>query len=147
MVSIVILAETGYHPKNFLRTPLDNYLYRIYYRDINRMRNQKMTTATTNNIEIREYNGEEMLGFTLWWDDFEEAGIESVYVAYIDEKIVGFQAINTDGLCGAIEVLTEYQGMGVARNLIEESGCFQPAENYNPEFWAHFADDEDEYAE
>lgn len=71
----------------------------------------------------------------LWWGDFEEAGIERCYVAFDGDVPVGFQTVDGDGLCTAIEVHPDYQGKGVALALIEESGCYRPDRNENPRFW------------
>ena len=72
----------------------------------------------------------------LWWGDFEEANINACYVAFDGDRPVGFQTVNTDGLCTAIEVHPDYQGQGIASALVEESGCWQPDRNENKEFWA-----------
>lgn len=72
----------------------------------------------------------------LWWGDFEEAGIERCYVAFDGDTPIGFQTVDGDGLCTAIEVHPDYQGKGIAAMLIEESGCYRPDQNENPEFWA-----------
>jgi GNAT superfamily N-acetyltransferase len=76
----------------------------------------------------------------LWWGDFEEAGIERCYVAFDGDEPVGFQSVNGDGLCVAIEVKEEYQGKGVASALIEESGAYRPDRDENPEFWEAMSD-------
>lgn len=72
----------------------------------------------------------------LWWGDFEEAGIEKCFVAFDGDKPVGFQTVNRDGDCTAIEIKSDYQGKGIAGLLVEESGCYRPDRNENPEFWA-----------
>lgn len=72
----------------------------------------------------------------LWFDDFEEAGIERCYFAFRGDEVVGFQTVDCDGKCTAIEVKSEWQGRGVSSALIEESGCYRPDRNENPEFWA-----------
>lgn len=75
--------------------------------------------------------------FDLWWSDFEEAGIDRLFVAFDDEDdVVGFQTVNRDGLCVAIEVVESAQGQGVGRALVEESNCWRPDRNEHPEFWA-----------
>lgn len=76
----------------------------------------------------------------LWWGDFEEAGIERCYIAFDGDLPVGFQTINNDGLCVAIEVRPQYQGQGIASALVEESGCYRPDRNENPDFWAAMAE-------
>ena len=98
------------------------------------------------NIEIYEQN--EIEGFEeyalqidtwscgLWWGDFEEAGIERCYFAFDGDQVVGFQTVNFDGYCTAIEVHPKYRGQGIAWALIEESGCDHPDRNENPEFWS-----------
>ncbi len=91
-------------------------------------------------IKVYAYDSEDMSAFSLWWDDLDEAGVNSAYVAYLDGELVGFQTVNADGRCVAIEVLDEYQGKGVARALIEESGCYRPERNENPDFWGAIAD-------
>ena len=72
----------------------------------------------------------------LWFDDFEEAGIEKCYIAFDGDDAVGFQTIDADGCCTAIEVKCDYQRKGIAAALIEESGCYRPDRNENPEFWS-----------
>jgi GNAT superfamily N-acetyltransferase len=71
----------------------------------------------------------------LWWADFDEAGINICYVALQGDRPVGFQTINHDGFCIAIEVDAEFQGKGIASMLVEESGCWRPDRNENPGFW------------
>lgn len=75
----------------------------------------------------------------LWWSDLEEAGVENLYVASINCNIVGFMTVSIDNECVAIEVHPEFQGKGIARKLIEESECYKPERNENPEFWAAVA--------
>lgn len=72
----------------------------------------------------------------LWWSDFEEADIKACYIAVKRDRPVGFQTVNSDGLCIAIEVDPQYQGQGIASQLIKESGCWRPDRNENPEFWS-----------
>jgi GNAT superfamily N-acetyltransferase len=69
------------------------------------------------------------------WCDFEEAEIKACYIAFDGGNPIGFQSINADGLTVAIEVHPEYQGKGISRLLIEESGSTKPERNENPEFW------------
>jgi hypothetical protein len=75
--------------------------------------------------------------FQLWWD-CEEAGVERVWVAEQDGKTAGFLTANADGLCVAIEVSDEGQGIGTA--LVAESGVWRPEQDECPEFWAKMAD-------
>lgn len=78
--------------------------------------------------------------FDLWWSDFEEAGIDRLFLAESEEgEVVGFQTISNDGLCIAIEVMPNHQGNGVGRMLIAESGCWRPERNECPEFWEKMA--------
>lgn len=72
----------------------------------------------------------------LWWSDFEESGIKRCYFAFDGDNVVGFQTVDGDGFCTAIEVQPSYRGKGVSVALIEESGCFRPDRNENPDFWA-----------
>ena len=74
--------------------------------------------------------------FILWYDDLEEAGITEVFVAFSeDQEIIGFQSINADNQCVAIEVIPEYQNKGVALALIDFSKCSTPERNENESFW------------
>lgn len=77
----------------------------------------------------------EFKSYGLWYGDLEEAGIDRVYFAFDDDEVVGFQTINSDGFCVAIETFESHQGRGIARALIEESGCYRPERNENREFW------------
>jgi GNAT superfamily N-acetyltransferase len=80
--------------------------------------------------------------FSLWWSEFEESGTEQVWLAEDSRgDVVGFLTANADGLCLAIEVIESAQGQGVARMLVEESGCWKPERDENPEFWAKMADE------
>lgn len=80
--------------------------------------------------------------FQLWWSDFEEAGVDRLFVAFDDEDdVIGFQTINRDGLCVAIEVIESAKGQGVGRLLVEESNCWRPEQNECPEFWAKMAEE------
>ena len=72
----------------------------------------------------------------LWFGDFDIAGIDRCYFAFDGDNVAGFQTVDLDGKCTAIEVFGEYQGKGVATLLIEESGCYRPDRNENQEFWA-----------
>jgi GNAT superfamily N-acetyltransferase len=90
-------------------------------------------------MKVKEYKNQDIYpDFFLWYEDFEEAGIEWVAVAIEDGEVIGFQSINGDGRCVAIEVLPEYQGQGVATALVEYTGCTKPEQNENPEFWGKF---------
>lgn len=84
----------------------------------------------------------------LWWDNFEEAGVERCFLAFESDRVVGFQTVNIDGETIAIEVKDDYQGKGIAYKLISESGSTTPEDDQNPEFWSKvandFADDEEE---
>jgi len=71
----------------------------------------------------------------LWYEDLEEAGVSSLVLAWDGDDIVGFQSINSDNRCVAIEVKDSHQGQGISRLMIEESGCYKPERNENPEFW------------
>jgi GNAT superfamily N-acetyltransferase len=79
----------------------------------------------------------------LWFPDFEESNAERCYLVFDESENsedqdfpVGFQTINGDGNCVAIEVHPDHQGKGLALRLIEESGCYEPDRDENPEFWA-----------
>lgn len=74
----------------------------------------------------------------LWWSDFEEAGIETCYIAWVGDVAVGYQTVDIDGLCVAIEVREEFQSQGIGSQLVNESGCSTPRENECPEFWSNF---------
>lgn len=94
--------------------------------------------ATT--IEVYEYSQDEVDNdwfdwSGLWYGDFEEAAIERCYIATSGDDVIGFQTVDCDDRCIAIEVHPDHQGQGVARSLIEESGCYRPERNENSEFW------------
>lgn len=98
-----------------------------------------MNVATE--IEIYQYEQDEidecfMAWSSLWYSDFEEAGVKKCFVAWIGDDAVAFQTVDIDGLCIAIETRKGCEGQGLATALIQESGCYRPAENENPEFWA-----------
>ena len=98
----------------------------------------KIYEAAQDQVNDSEMNDK----FTLWWSDFDEAGIESLWLAENEDgEIVGFLAANIDGLCVAIEVVETAQGQGVARALVEASGCWKPEENRCPEFWEKMAEE------
>jgi GNAT superfamily N-acetyltransferase len=78
--------------------------------------------------------------FSLWYSDLEEAGIKNVFIAEIDGKTVGFLTGNIDNRCVAVEVLPEYQGLGIATQLVEASGCYRPERNGNHDFWEKMAE-------
>ena len=71
----------------------------------------------------------------LFFPFFEEAGIERCFVAFSGDIAVGFQTVDVDDLCIAIEVFESWMGKGVSRALIQESGCNRPERNENPDFW------------
>lgn len=77
--------------------------------------------------------------FSLWYPDLEEAGIKNVWIAEINGKMVGFLTGNIDNRCVAVEVLPEYQGLGIATQLVEASGCYRPESDDNPDFWKKIA--------
>lgn len=99
-----------------------------------------MTTTTAIEVqqftveEFDEYFDHEMFeGFSLWYEDLEEAEVESLYVAYDGDKIIGFQTVNADNRCIAIEAVRQGKGIGTA--LVEASSCYKPERNEAPEFW------------
>jgi GNAT superfamily N-acetyltransferase len=71
----------------------------------------------------------------LWYEDLEEAGVEHCFVAFDEDTPIAFQTVNLDGFCVAIEVHSDYQGKGIALELIKESGANKPERNENTEFW------------
>ena len=71
----------------------------------------------------------------LWWNDLEEAGVESTILVWDNNDIVGFQTVNIDGKTIAIEVKEGYQGVGIAEMMIRESQSYIPERNENPSFW------------
>jgi len=84
--------------------------------------------------EFDEYFDHEMFeSFSLWYEELEEAGVKNLYVAYDGDKIVGFQTVNADNRCIAIESID--QGKGIGSALVAESGCYKPEKNECPEFW------------
>lgn len=89
-------------------------------------------------VEAREIEESQMAwSCGLWYGDFEEAGITRCLVL-VDESNnlpVGFQSINIDGQTVAIEIKAEYQGKGLAKMLIGESGSYKPERNENKAFW------------
>ena len=98
-----------------------------------------------NIYESKQYevNDSSMHGlFELWWSDFEDAGIERLWLAEDNHgNVVGFLTSNADGFCVAIEVIESAKGQGVARALIEESNCWRPDRNECPGFWAKMAEE------
>jgi len=62
-------------------------------------------------------------------------GCPDYYVALSDGIPVGYMIINGDWRCVAIEVKDEFLGQGIARKLVETSGCFYPEDDQCPEFW------------
>lgn len=72
---------------------------------------------------------------SLWWPDWDEAGVEQCLTATLDDKVVGFITISGDNKCIAIEVHPDFQGKGIARRLCNESGCYRPEYNTNKDFW------------
>ncbi len=96
-------------------------------------------------MNIHEYSQEEaqeldMSEFSLWWGDFEGAGIDCCYIAIEDGSPIGFQSVNGDGRCVAIEVIDEFKGKGVSTKLIDKSGSWKPEQNEFPEFWDKMKD-------
>lgn len=91
-------------------------------------------TATVYEIDLGEIDQDVMnASFSLWYSDLEEAGVERVWLAEQGGAVVGFLTANADGLCVAIEVTAEGQGIGTA--LVEESGVWRPEQDECPEFW------------
>ena len=102
---------------------------------------------TTTTVEVQEFTTEEFdeyfdiemfESFSLWYDDLEEAGVQLLYVAYNGDKIIGFQTVNGDNRCVAIESIEQGKGIGFA--LVAASGCYKPEKNECPEFWAKMAE-------
>ena len=71
----------------------------------------------------------------LWFDEWEQSGVETIYLAWDDNDIVGFQTVNSDNQTIAIEIKESHKGQGISRLLIEESGSYLPERNENPTFW------------
>jgi GNAT superfamily N-acetyltransferase len=102
-----------------------------------------MTTSTALEIQIEcsnDYNDQIASWSSLWYEDLEEAGVDQVWVAFVDGEAVGFQTVNGDGRCVAIEVHADFQGKGIAAALVEASGAWKPEYNSHKEFWSKMAD-------
>lgn len=96
-----------------------------------------MTTKIVEVTNPYQFNNDSIERWSqLWTRDFDDAGIESCFLAVVDGEIVGFQTINIDNQTIAIEVMDDYQGNGIAFKLISESGSSQPEYDSNPEFWS-----------
>lgn len=93
------------------------------------IRQVKKTEISETNKEFLDEN------FLLWYGNLKEAGVENVYLAFLNGEIVGFLTGNIDGLCVAIEVLPDYQGKGIGSALVKKSGCWEPEQNECAEFW------------
>jgi GNAT superfamily N-acetyltransferase len=103
-------------------------------------------TTTAAQVEVYEMSdisgfddyAQQVAGWSigLWFGDFEVSGVDRCYFAFDGDDVVGFQTVDGDGKCTAIEVKADWQGRGVSSALIEESGCYRPDRNENPEFWA-----------
>jgi GNAT superfamily N-acetyltransferase len=72
----------------------------------------------------------------LWFDDWECSDIETIYLAWDDNDIVGFQTTNLSNETVAIEIKESHREQGLARMLLDESESFIPDRNENPSFWA-----------
>lgn len=77
----------------------------------------------------------------LWYSDLDEAGVETIFVAFDGDEIktaaiLGWQTVSRAHKCVAIESYAK----GVGSELVEVSGCWQPEHNENPGFWAKMAE-------
>lgn len=82
-----------------------------------------MKTALT--IEIDNYARHEIEDSWFdwssnWWADFKNCYIAADVES---DRIIGYQAIDRNGLCVAIDIHPEFQGKGIENQLIKASAC------------------------
>ena len=88
---------------------------------------------------LSESLAESLDRFQLWYNDLEQAGVDRLYVAESDDRVIGFMTVNADRQCVAIEVAGDWLGKDVGTALVEEAWVFEPERNECPGFWSKMA--------
>ena len=105
------------------------------FADENRLTSMIAIHNITTNAD--DYSAE-LNRFGLWWPDFEEVGLRTVWAAFDGEDLIGFATVDGDGRCFAIEVVGACQRRGVGTALVEAAGCYCPVADECPGFWSKF---------
>jgi putative acetyltransferase len=97
-------------------------IYRASKQDVSMI--TQLFRETIQNINSKDYPTDEIDDWSSWWTDHDkwQERIEEQYFikATIDEKIVGFSSIATDGYIDFMFTHKDYQRCGVAGNLIKK---------------------------
>lgn len=77
---------------------------------------------TIQNVNSKDYPEDEIEDWSSWWTDHdkwqEKIGEQYFIKAMIEDKIVGFSSIAADGYLDFLFTHKDYQGLGVAGNLM-----------------------------
>lgn len=123
--SIKVLVSNGFKQNSNGLFCLDLFntgikIYRATKQDIVMI--TQLFRDTIQNVNSNDYPADEIEDWSSWWTDHDkwEEKIEKQYFikAIIDDKLVGFSSLATDGYLDFIFVHKDYQRRGVAGNLI-----------------------------
>ncbi len=125
--SIKVLENNGFRQKTngLYCLSLTNTVIKIYRatkEDVGMI--TELFRDTIQNINSKDYGKDEIDDWSSWWTDHDkwQERIEEQYFikAMINDKIVGFSSLATDGYLDFIFTHQSHQGQGVASNLIRK---------------------------
>jgi GNAT superfamily N-acetyltransferase len=97
-------------------------IYRATKQDVGKI--TQLFRDTIQNVNSKDYPEDEIEDWSSWWTDHDkwQKRIEEQYFikAMIEDKIVGFSSLATDGYLDFMFTHKDYQRQGVAANLISK---------------------------
>ncbi len=97
-------------------------IYRATKQDVGMI--TQLFRDTIQNVNSKDYPADEIDDWSSWWTDHDkwQEKIEKQYFikAMIEDKTVGFSSLSTDGYLDFMFTHKDYQGQGVAANLISK---------------------------
>ena len=125
--SIKVLENNGFRQKSngLFCLDLTNTgikIYRATKQDVGMI--TQLFRDTIQSVNSKDYPADEIEDWSSWWTDYdkwqERIGEQYFIKAMIEDKIVGFSSIATDGYLDFIFTHKDYQRHGVAGNLIRK---------------------------
>ncbi len=125
--SIKVLEKNGFkqNTNGLFCLALNNTgikIYRVAKEDVGMI--TQLFRDTIKNVNSKDYPEDEIDDWSSWWADHDKwhEKIEEQYFikAMINDKTVGFSSLATDGYLDFLFTHKDYQGQGVAGNLIRK---------------------------